>query len=259
MRCYLADQSRHLFTLIELLIVTAILAILMAMLLPALAQAKERAKRILCLSNTRDIGSAVYLYAGDRERVLPMENRNMGSNNLAPRVVRGDVYRDLGELGASEDVWQCPSRRVSGFHGDQSHGSNYGEELGKPWPNSKDIKNRYTSYLYIAGVLGKVTGSYLSAPHDQLLAAKLNDDNPTEKTVLADHVAYLPWASPARQWEINHPDSNPNTAAGAAQWFLDGHSTWVTDYPKSLSPSYPGNCTVSHVKGGGYWNTMWWW
>jgi prepilin-type N-terminal cleavage/methylation domain-containing protein/prepilin-type processing-associated H-X9-DG protein len=84
-RCY--DKSKRVvvsgFTLVELLVVIGIIAVLIAIVLPAFAKAREQSKRASCLANLRSIGQAMILYANDHRDRLPNSNpaNNWGANN----------------------------------------------------------------------------------------------------------------------------------------------------------------------------------
>ena len=64
-------RGRRAFTLIELLVVIAIIAILAAILFPVFAQAREKARQTACLSNLKQMGNAVMMYAQDNDEILP--------------------------------------------------------------------------------------------------------------------------------------------------------------------------------------------
>ena len=71
MRLIASTDRRRAFTLIELMVVIAIISILLALLLPALASARDKGHRAVCLSNLRQIGIAVQTYADDHQGLIP--------------------------------------------------------------------------------------------------------------------------------------------------------------------------------------------
>jgi prepilin-type N-terminal cleavage/methylation domain-containing protein len=114
--------TRLAFTLIELLVVIAIIAILAAMLLPALAKAKDKARTVNCLSNLKQLAVCFHLYILDNHDVLPPNNSVMSVNNLAlaagiswaPDHARTDVTTVDLENGVlfpynrSVAIYHCP-------------------------------------------------------------------------------------------------------------------------------------------------------
>lgn len=176
-------SSAQAFTLIELLVVIAIIAILAAMLLPALARAKEEAHRAVCKSNMRQMALTAIMYAGDNQERFPSARRDnnpagsyhavwiptnsfryfesqMPTNCMTcPDQNRSGTWMywnpTLGERVGYFCLWGMPTKTLD----PRPRGNNYGNLIW-PWDSPQKTTDQTPYTVLLADIISKGTDTY---------------------------------------------------------------------------------------------------